>query len=502
MGAREPPQIARLRWLARVSLVYAVALVLLLQGYAILRGVVTGSIFDPWLAVVPVLWFDIALIGLLLFLWGLSFGGGPSGRGGWRSWFVPEFGAIRSALRSKSLRAWIFGAGVGYAVLISTLTGVTVIDPAGTAPSGPSGYPFFDVFEGPLGWGPKVVWAPNPYFVVLLRPYTAAVTALLALLAAFGIGLIGYLRSGARSKSVRGRGAAGGAAGLLVMCPACAASPTFALFAGLLVPAAAGESAAAAGLAVGPVMAFSTAMLLVSVVLLWAGITRTSRALSGFNTATVSGASSLYERRKALARWALAAAVVLAVGALLLDLSVAPPPAAHAIGGHGTQVLPTGPTGHPPFAIGLAFAGTILAALGVIFTRPAVSGTRGLGLVAGLALLYADGIVHWFAILEHLGEPASALFFLATGAVQVAAVPLALRGERILWWVGVALTAFLVVLFAVTRLVPTPFALVLEPAEPLGLLSKGLEAGILGAMGAFFGRRIIPWGARKVAAGG
>jgi hypothetical protein len=112
--------------------------------------------------------------------------------------------------------------------------------------------------------------------------------------------------------------------------------------------------------------------------------------------------------------------------------------------------------------------------------------------VAGLTLLYADGLLHWLAVLEHLGEPLSAIFFLVAGGVQVGAVPLVLRRERALWWVGVALTVFFIELYVITRIVPPPFSLEPESIESLGTLSKGTELALLVVLGVFFGSRMVP----------
>ncbi len=490
MGAGTP-SVARVRALARMTCAYAVALALLLQGYALARGILEGLIIDPWLAAVPVLWFDVALIGLLLFLWGLSFGGPPAARSGARAWFALEFPAIRTVLRSAALRSWILGAAAAYAVLLMVLSGMIVVDPAGGAPSGPSGYPFFEVFDAPLGWGPRIVWAPNPYFFVIVRPFTTAITVLLSLLAGFGIGLLGYVRRSARASGVAGRGTAGAAAGLLVICPACAASPMFALFAGLLTPAAAGETTAAVSLALGPVLAFSTAMLLVSVVLLWRGVARTSRLLPDAKTAVGPLLPAAIPRRLKAGQWALVLALVLAVGALLVDLSVAPPPTAHDVG-HGAQLPPAAAPGHPASATGLAVASVVFAALGVAMIVPRTPTlSKAYALVFGLTLLYAAGLVHWFAILEHLGAPLTAVFFLATGAAQIAVTPLAIRRQALLWWIGVAFTAFLIALYAASRFAPPPLGLESEPVESLDLWAIGAEGGALVALGLYFRGRMV-----------
>jgi hypothetical protein len=122
-----------------------------------------------------------------------------------------------------------------------------------------------------------------------------------------------------------------------------------------------------------------------------------------------------------------------------------------------------------------------------------------MALLTALALLYADGVVHWLAVLEHIGSGPNVAFFLATGAIQVLSAPIALRRDRHLWWAGVPFTAFLILLYAVARVAVLPLELGLEPIEQLGLVSKGIEVLLLIALAAYFGRRIIPTGLRELA---
>jgi len=113
--------------------------------------------------------------------------------------------------------------------------------------------------------------------------------------------------------------------------------------------------------------------------------------------------------------------------------------------------------------------------------------------MAGLTLLYSDGLLHWLAVLEHLSEPLYATFFIIGGAVQVfGAVLLVRRHERALWWVGVALTVFFLELYVLVLIVPAPFSLEPESLESLGALSKIIESAILVALGVFFGPRMVP----------
>ncbi len=486
----EPSALARLQKLARVTAIYSVALVLSFQGYGIARGLLSGTISDAWLGAMPAVWFDVSLVVLLAFLWGLTFSGSQRAERGWKTWLVPDFTAIRTELRSTRTRRAILVAGTVYAAVIAILTGLVVIDPAGTIAPGPAGYPFLDVFDAPLGWGPKFVWAPDPFVMVSLRPFNTASVALLAVLASFGMGLVGALWG--RARVHQGRNAAGAVAGLLVMCPACAVSPTFAFFAGVLTPTAAGAGTAAARLAIGPVMAFSTAMLLASVVLMWVGIARTSRVLAAAPRAELLPGTQV-NRASRLAAWALAAALVLALGALLVDLSAATRGATGGeAGAHGGGETPeTAATVHPPAAIVLGSLGTALAGLGLWFGAPRLALSRRLALAAGLTLLYAAGIVHWFAILEHLGEGPTAAFFLATGSVQIVATPLARRREALLWWIGVAFTGFLIALYAVTRFAPPPLGLEPEPVDSLGVLAIVAEGGTLVGLGLYLRGRMV-----------
>ncbi len=184
--------------------------------------------------------------------------------------------------------------------------------------------------------------------------------------------------------------------------------------------------------------------------------------------------------------------IVVGVGALLSDV----------LTGQAEQSIPSGHAGHgataatiahSPIAIALAFFGTAIILTGLVLRYPeSLTSFRALVLPLGLTLLYADGLLHWLAVIEHLTEPLSAAFFIGSGAVQVGAIPLVRRRERLLWWVGVALTVFFIELYLITRIVPPPFSLEPEAVESLGTLSKVVEVGILIALALFFGPRIVP----------
>ena len=458
-----------------------------------------GTISDVWFAIFPVLWLDVAIVVLFLLSWGLLSARlrpprSPRTLAGWRRWIIPDFQAIRGALDSAKLRTWILGVATAYAILLMILQRTVVVDPGGAlAPEGAS-YPFVEVFGGPMGWGPKLVLVPNPYFGVLLRPYTVAATILLSVLAGFGMGLMGYRRRAARGAPGSVRRAAAAAGGLLVMCPVCAGSPVLALLSGLLTPAAAAGGVASSGLLVGPLMAFSTAMLGVSTLMMWMGIARASHGLERIEASSPAPVRSAEERRRRLGSWLLVVAVVLAVGSLLIDLSGASAGGSHA--GHGGEAPPA----HPPIALGLFLFGLIIFLTGAPLVLPGYSASRRqLALLTALALLYADGVVHWLAVSEHIGSGPNVAFFLAAGGIQVLSAPIALRRDRLLWWAGLPFTAFLILMYAVTRVAVLPLELGLEPIEQLGLVSKGIEVSLLVALTAYFGRRIVPAGLRELA---
>ncbi len=487
-----------LRPMARVSLHYTLVAIMALEAYAFAFDLLSGSISDPWIAFFPVLWMDMALITLLLLAWGISFSGeGEDGARGWRSWLVPDFGALRRTLRSPTFRAWALGIGLGYALVLMVLQRIIILDLTGEVLPHDATYPIMDLSNGPVGWGPKVVWAPDPYFAILLRPYTVAVTALLSILVGLGAGLAVYRWRAYRRHGLHLGRSAGATVGLLVMCPACSVTPGFALFAGLLAPVA-GGGAATPGLVNGRLVTFSTAMLTLSTVILWIGLARASRAGGGTEDPVPVGGAPARGWRRDLGRLFLLLALVLAVEVLLADLAGAAPAAPSGHGEHGG-----GGPAHAPIAIGLAILGPLLMLSGLALLLPGPSkSARGIALMSGLTFLYGDGVVHWLAVLEHIGEPAYATFFVATGAIQVLTVPFLLRRPKALWWIGVALTIFLVDLYALSVTAPAPLALGPESLSLLGNISKGLELALLVSLAAFFGPGFVPMVLRDAVARG
>jgi hypothetical protein len=186
--------------------------------------------------------------------------------------------------------------------------------------------------------------------------------------------------------------------------------------------------------------------------------------------------------------------VAFAIGSVLLDLSGAPRPLEDPGEVHGDHEVAIA---HPAPAVGLAVLAATLAGTGVpLALVGSKKSRRWIHLAWALILLFIDGLVHWFAASEHIASTPSLAFFLAVGALQIAAVPIALRWQGVLWWAGAVLMPLLFILFAVTRFVPPPFETQPEPVETLGLLSKGIEALFLLGWTLHLGRRGIMTGWR------
>lgn len=188
-------------------------------------------------------------------------------------------------------------------------------------------------------------------------------------------------------------------------------------------------------------------------------------------------------------------AVVFAVAAPALEILQAPPTTTP-VNDHGATEAASVVHSSDAIAVAVELLLTLVVGLGLVIPGLLTS-ARGMALVSGLSLLYADGLFHWFAILEHVGEAPSMWFFAVSGAVQIFVIPFALRWERAAWWSGVALSVFFLVLYGATRIVPPPFSVEPEGVEGFGLLSKATELGILGGMAGYFGTRIVPASLRR-----
>lgn len=113
-------------------------------------------------------------------------------------------------------------------------------------------------------------------------------------------------------------------------------------------------------------------------------------------------------------------------------------------------------------------------------TRQTVTGTA---LVIALA-----GLLHMYAAYGHLDHPGHALFLLLAGLIEVVwGLAFWRRPSTVLGRAGILLAGSLVLLWALTRVVPAPFGHGPGEIDSLGVLSKIAEAiGLAGLLTMFF----------------
>jgi len=90
-------------------------------------------------------------------------------------------------------------------------------------------------------------------------------------------------------------------------------------------------------------------------------------------------------------------------------------------------------------------------------------------------LFLADGSLHLYAFNDHLGDAFPAAFFAVFSSVQLAAafiIPYSPRRFDAAW---LAITAFLIAAYVVTRTVSVSPIGVVEDVDPLGVVSKFVE---------------------------
>ncbi len=261
------------RWIWWEATALLLALILTQMGLILLE-LRTSIVQDWFVTLAPLIWLNASILVLFVFFRQLgSEDLGSSTRsseaGHLRRLFYPRFGALRAALRPRSMKIAVVLIAVGYGILYAFLQGILVLSPNTIAPLGPL------VIESPLGYGPALVWAPTQTFGLLLRPYTVAAAVALAVLS--GVVLALFLRIAAKDRPVL-TSLTGPLAGLAVLCPACFATPVAGLFVAYLAPAA-----TVIGLGTGAAFAFSlglaTTLLLASLLLLWATTAWLSRVL-------------------------------------------------------------------------------------------------------------------------------------------------------------------------------------------------------------------------------
>lgn len=136
-------------------------------------------------------------------------------------------------------------------------------------------------------------------------------------------------------------------------------------------------------------------------------------------------------------------------------------------------------------------AATVVVILGVglatfgarmrIAERPV--GPQAYTLLAASTLMFADGVLHFYAVSEHLSILPFALFFVAAGAVQIGLGFGLFKARPRVYLLSVVVTVGLILLFLLSRSVTLPFAAGPEGFEALGVISKVLEVVTLVALG-------------------
>ena len=139
---------------------------------------------------------------------------------------------------------------------------------------------------------------------------------------------------------------------------------------------------------------------------------------------------------------------------------------------------------HNAAATVVVVLGVVLATAGarmLILGKPAAR--QAYGLFAASSLMFADGVLHFYVVSEHLSILSFAVFFVVAGAVQLVLGFGLFRAKPLVYLLSVLVLVGLVVVFFVTRVVPPPGLTAPEPFEPVGVVSKVLEFVALGSLG-------------------
>jgi uncharacterized membrane protein len=139
---------------------------------------------------------------------------------------------------------------------------------------------------------------------------------------------------------------------------------------------------------------------------------------------------------------------------------------------------------HNAAATVVVVVGVLLAALGarMLLSERPVSRNAHLLFLAS-TLMFADGVLHFYVVSEHLSILPFAVFFVAAGAVQLGLGFGLFRERPNVYLLSVVVTVGLILLFFITRAIAVPFSEGPEELEALGILSKVLELVTLGALG-------------------
>jgi 4-amino-4-deoxy-L-arabinose transferase-like glycosyltransferase len=196
--------------------------------------------------------------------------------------------------------------------------------------------------------------------------------------------------------------------------------------------------------------------------------------------------------------------LVVALGAVTWDLSyVLGQPVEHYQDEHAAVVA------HNTIATVVVIVGVVLAAIGarmLLLGKPAKS--EAYLLFAASTLMLADGVLHFFVVSEHLAIRPFAVFFAAAASIQLGLgfgllMPqFRLLSRPALYYVSILTTIGLIILFFVSRTTTMPFAPRPDDYDTVGILSKVLEIGTLGALGGLVYRWRASAGATVPAAPG
>ena len=169
---------------------------------------------------------------------------------------------------------------------------------------------------------------------------------------------------------------------------------------------------------------------------------------------------------------------MIALGAVTWDLSyvLGQQPAGH----HDEGVIML----HNTVATVVVALGVVLAAVGarwLLLERPATR--QAYALFAASTLLFADGVLHFYVVSEHLSILPFAVFFVVAGAAQILLGFGLMRPRPLVYYLALVTTIGLIGLFFLSRTITMPFAEGPEEYDAIGLLSKALEGMTIVALG-------------------
>lgn len=148
----------------------------------------------------------------------------------------------------------------------------------------------------------------------------------------------------------------------------------------------------------------------------------------------------------------------------------------------GVFEFASSPSGHGsattfPLRLFMTMFGVAFATIGVGFENfPQIlqDGVRAKRYIVAFLFL-ADGSLHLYAFNDHLADPFGATFFAAFSTIQLAVafvIPYTRFRLNTTW---LAITAFLILAYAVTRTIAVWPIGVVEEVDPLGIVSKLVE---------------------------